>query len=74
MQQHMHCSQPTLRVKKFLKHVLFKDTSTVYESWAFNYEGIVISPLSTACLPLWASAVLLQAGLVVLLRLPDTSQ
>jgi len=60
-------------LKVFLKHVLFKDISIVYKSCAFSYTRTVISPLSIVCLPLWAPAVLLQAGLVVLLRLSDAS-
>lgn len=59
--------------KVFLKCVRFKDISIVYKSCAFNYERIVISPLSIVCLLLQASTVLFQAGLVVLLRLSNTS-
>lgn len=51
----------------------FKDISIVYKTCTFNYERIVISPLSIVCLLLQASTVLFHAELVVLLRLSDTS-
>lgn len=58
--------------KSAFKMCTFKDTSIVYKPCAFNDRRFVISPLSFVCLLLWASTVLFQAGLVVLLRLSET--